>query len=147
MWFPRGETWGGVQKNLYSTQPVLKLKTYYTIRKEDNYINREGALFYSCSLCHTDQPLLYKFLKFVVVIRFCEPCMSYFFYRPLEFLHCDDLIDHKGNKTAKEDQDGYGCVKVKYLIVLYSSLLCCRLWTMTLFLSILLHVLLMLCLC
>jgi len=39
--------------------------------------------------------------------------MSYFFYRPLEFLDCDDLIDHKGNKTAKEAEDGYGCVKVK----------------------------------
>jgi hypothetical protein len=31
----------------------------------------------------------------------------------MEFLDCDPLIDHKGNKTAKEDQGGYGCVKVK----------------------------------
>lgn len=32
-------------------------------------------------------------------------------FLPLEFLDCDPLIDHKGNKTAKEDQGGYGCVK------------------------------------
>lgn len=32
-------------------------------------------------------------------------------FLPLEFLDCDSLIDHKGNKTAKEDHSGYGCVK------------------------------------
>jgi len=45
MWVPRGETWGGVQKNLYSNQPVLK--TYDTICEEDN---TQGALFYGSSL-------------------------------------------------------------------------------------------------
>ncbi|XP_021939148.1 TM2 domain-containing protein CG11103 isoform X2 [Zootermopsis nevadensis] len=30
---------------------------------------------------------------------------------PLEFIDCDPLIDHKGNKTAKEEDGGYGCVK------------------------------------
>jgi hypothetical protein len=37
MWVPRGETCG-VQKNLYSTQLVLKLKTCDTICEEDNCI-------------------------------------------------------------------------------------------------------------
>ncbi|KAG8233393.1 hypothetical protein J437_LFUL013173 [Ladona fulva] len=31
-------------------------------------------------------------------------------FLPLEFLDCDEPIDHKGNKTAKEDS-GLGCVK------------------------------------
>lgn len=31
--------------------------------------------------------------------------------RPKEFIECDDPIDHKGNKTAKEEM-GMGCVKV-----------------------------------
>ncbi|XP_066991504.1 TM2 domain-containing protein amaretto isoform X1 [Anabrus simplex] len=31
-------------------------------------------------------------------------------FLPLEFLECDEPIDHKGNKTAK-DEVGYGCVK------------------------------------
>lgn len=32
-------------------------------------------------------------------------------FLPLEFLNCEPLIDHKGNRTAKEDQGGYGCIK------------------------------------
>ncbi|KAJ9592824.1 hypothetical protein L9F63_015515 [Diploptera punctata] len=32
-------------------------------------------------------------------------------FLPLEFMDCDPLIDHKSNRTAKEDQGGYGCVK------------------------------------
>ncbi|XP_035705970.1 TM2 domain-containing protein 2-like isoform X2 [Folsomia candida] len=31
-------------------------------------------------------------------------------YLPLDFLHCDDLEDHRGNKTAR-DNKGYGCTK------------------------------------
>lgn len=31
-------------------------------------------------------------------------------FLPMEFLHCDELIDHKGNQTAKE-VTGYGCVR------------------------------------
>lgn len=34
------------------------------------------------------------------------------FRRPKEFIECDDPIDHKGNKTAKEEV-GMGCVKVR----------------------------------
>ncbi|XP_021917227.1 TM2 domain-containing protein 2-like [Zootermopsis nevadensis] len=32
-------------------------------------------------------------------------------FLPLEFIDCDPLIDHKGNKTAKEEDGGYGWVK------------------------------------
>lgn len=31
--------------------------------------------------------------------------------RPKEFVECEDPVDHKGNKTAKEET-GFGCVKV-----------------------------------
>ncbi|XP_055616089.1 TM2 domain-containing protein CG11103 [Toxorhynchites rutilus septentrionalis] len=31
-------------------------------------------------------------------------------FLPLEFLDCDEPLDHKGNRTAKEEQ-GHGCVK------------------------------------
>ncbi|XP_014254973.1 TM2 domain-containing protein CG11103 [Cimex lectularius] len=31
-------------------------------------------------------------------------------FLPLDFLDCDEPVDHKGNKTAKEEA-GYGCVK------------------------------------
>lgn len=34
-------------------------------------------------------------------------------YLPLDFLHCDDLEDHRGNKTAR-DNKGYGCTKVVF---------------------------------
>lgn len=33
------------------------------------------------------------------------------FFRPKEFIECEEPIDHKGNKTAK-DETGFGCVKV-----------------------------------
>lgn len=39
--------------------------------------------------------------------------MSSLFHRPLEFIDCDPLIDHNGNKTEKEEDGVYGCVKVK----------------------------------
>lgn len=29
---------------------------------------------------------------------------------PIEFLECQELKDHKGNKTAWEQADGLGCV-------------------------------------
>lgn len=32
-------------------------------------------------------------------------------YLPLDFLDCDDIVDHKGNKSAR-DELGYGCVNV-----------------------------------
>ena len=32
------------------------------------------------------------------------------FTRPLEFIDCEEPIDHKGNKTAKEEA-GKGCIK------------------------------------
>ncbi|KAF7995778.1 hypothetical protein HCN44_006885 [Aphidius gifuensis] len=32
-------------------------------------------------------------------------------FLPMEFIECDELIDHKGNKTAKEVNQGLGCVK------------------------------------
>ncbi|KAL6439194.1 hypothetical protein ACFW04_003848 [Cataglyphis niger] len=32
-------------------------------------------------------------------------------FLPKEFIECEDPIDHKGNKTAKEENQGYGCVK------------------------------------
>lgn len=38
--------------------------------------------------------------------------MNYFLSRPTEFLDCESLADHKGNKTAK-DEAGHGCAKVK----------------------------------
>lgn len=31
--------------------------------------------------------------------------------RPLEFLDCEEPVDHKGNKTAKDAAGGHGCVK------------------------------------
>lgn len=31
-------------------------------------------------------------------------------FLPLEFIDCEDPVDHKGNKTAREEL-GYGCVK------------------------------------
>lgn len=33
------------------------------------------------------------------------------FFRSKEFIECEDPVDHKGNKTAK-DETGFGCVKV-----------------------------------
>lgn len=36
----------------------------------------------------------------------------FFLRRPKEFVECEDPIDHKGNKTAKEET-GFGCVKVR----------------------------------
>ena len=33
------------------------------------------------------------------------------FSRPKDFIECEEPIDHKGNKTAK-DETGFGCVKV-----------------------------------
>lgn len=35
------------------------------------------------------------------------------FRRPEEFLGCEEPVDHKGNKTAKEET-GFGCVKVYF---------------------------------
>lgn len=37
--------------------------------------------------------------------------LVYCSYLPLEFLKCDEPIDHKGNETAKEEMMGRGCVK------------------------------------
>ncbi|XP_022192771.1 TM2 domain-containing protein CG11103 [Nilaparvata lugens] len=31
-------------------------------------------------------------------------------FLPMEFIECEDLVDHKGNRTAKEEA-GHGCVK------------------------------------
>lgn len=40
------------------------------------------------------------------------------FFRSKEFIECEDPVDHKGNKTAK-DETGFGCVKVfKFFISL-----------------------------
>lgn len=39
-----------------------------------------------------------------------------FFCRPKEFVECEDPVDHKGNKTAKEET-GFGCVKVRSICV------------------------------
>lgn len=35
----------------------------------------------------------------------------------MEFIECDELIDHKGNKTAKEVNQGLGCVKVNIQMI------------------------------
>ncbi|KOC59469.1 TM2 domain-containing protein [Habropoda laboriosa] len=32
-------------------------------------------------------------------------------FLPKEFIECEEPIDHKGNKTAKDEKDGFGCVK------------------------------------
>lgn len=45
------------------------------------------------------------------------------FFRPKEFIECEEPIDHKGNKTAK-DETGFGCVKVilhTHIVLLYIS--------------------------
>jgi len=34
-----------------------------------------------------------------------------FYFRPNEFVDCEEPIDHKGNKTAKDVANGHGCVK------------------------------------
>lgn len=34
-------------------------------------------------------------------------------FLPIDFLKCDPLVDLSGNKTEKEDNNGYGCTRVR----------------------------------
>lgn len=45
---------------------------------------------------------------------------GFFLYRPKEFVECEDPVDHKGNKTAKEET-GFGCVKVRPFLCSFKS--------------------------
>lgn len=38
------------------------------------------------------------------------------FFSPLEFLECEQPVDHHGNQSARDDE-GHGCVKVPCLAV------------------------------
>lgn len=40
--------------------------------------------------------------------------------RPLDFVDCDEPIDLKGNKTAREEL-GFGCLKVSRFIITSKS--------------------------
>ena len=56
--------------------------------------------------------LKYKFRVIQTFQIHLTNCKNIFF-RPKEFIECEEPIDHKGNKTAKEES-GFGCVKVIY---------------------------------
>lgn len=48
---------------------------------------------------------------------------EYTFCRPKEFIECEEPIDHKGNKTAKEET-GFGCIKVFHCVHAYKYYIC-----------------------